>query len=132
MKTNKIKLAITGLLISTLFTSCAVNYEAIGKVSMLSVGKVDPNLKYKQFTTNSGGSKKELKSSYAPTVKAAIRQVLSNTPGGYFITNVTIYSVNDGYFAVSGDVWGVDKDTISNINPTLLSLSTKKSINTKN
>jgi len=80
---------------------------------MLSGGSyVNPAIKYEQLSTNSGATPKELKKSKAETVKAAINNVIVSVPGGCFMTNVTVYAVNDGFFAVSGNVWGASKDSI--------------------
>ena len=113
MKTKQIKSVIAALLLGTLLTSCASTYQAIGHVSMLSGGSyVNPAVKYEQLTTNTGSDPKDLKKSTAETVKAAINDVIESIPGGCFMTNVTVYAVNDGYFAVSGNVWGAAKDSI--------------------
>lgn len=112
MKTNKMKITAASLLLGTLLTSCATTYEAIGNVSVLSESKVNPELKYTQLTTNSGAAKRQLKHSTAATVQEAVNQVIDNVPGGRFMTNVTIYAVNDGYFAVTGNVWGTTNDSI--------------------
>ena len=112
MKTIHIKIAVASLLLGSLLTSCAGTYEAIGKVNILSETEVTPGLKYTQLTTNSGGNKRELKYSTAATVQEAVAQVIDKVPGGRFMTDVTIYAVNDGYFAVMGNVWGTTNDSI--------------------
>jgi hypothetical protein len=112
MKTILTKTAAASLLLGALLTSCAGTYEAIGKVNILSETEVASGLKYTQLTTNSGADKKELKYSTAATVQEAVAQVIGNVPGGRFITDVTIYAVNDGYFAVTGNVWGTTNDSI--------------------
>lgn len=113
MKTQQFKTGIAILLLGTLLTSCAKTYEAIGHVSMLSAGTyVNPGIKYQQLTSNSGGSKKEVKHSKAESVRVAIKNVIGSVAGGCFMTNVTVYAVNDGYFAVSGNVWGTCKDSV--------------------
>jgi hypothetical protein len=106
MKKNKLKKAYMFLLMGGLCASCASKYEAIGHVSLLSDHTIKPGIAYEQLTTNSGGSKKELKHSKLGSIDDAVTQVISKVPGGCFITDVTIYVVNDGYYAVSGNVWG--------------------------
>jgi hypothetical protein len=106
MKTNKLKKAGLLLLIGGMFASCASKYEAIGHVSLLSDHTIRRGIAYEQLTTNSGGSRKELKRSKTGSIEDAVTQVISTVPGGCFMTNVTIYVVNDGYYAVSGNVWG--------------------------
>jgi hypothetical protein len=112
MKTHHIKVAVISLAISALLTSCASTYEAIGKVNMLSAGHLTPNLNYKKLTANAGGRKKDVKHSKATTMQQAIKQVVDKVPDGRFMTNVTVYIVNGGYYAVSGNVWGVGNDSI--------------------
>ena len=107
MKTNTLKKAGIALLLSGLFASCASKYEAIGNVSLLSERAIKPGLEYKQLTTNSGGSKKELKSSKTVSIKDAVAQVISKVPGGCFITDVTIYIVNDGTALQFREMFGV-------------------------
>jgi len=74
---------------------------------MISNRNVDPTLNYQIITTYSGGSKKELKKTKAEYIEDAIDQTVKKIPGGEFIMNAKIYLVNNKYFAVEGDVWGV-------------------------
>jgi len=104
------------LLMGGLFASCVSKYEAIGHVSLLSDYTIKPGVAYEQLTTNSGGNKKELKHSKMGSIDDAVTQVISKVPGGCFITDVTIYIVDDGYYAVSGNVWGVaSPDTLTHV-----------------
>lgn len=120
MKNNKFKKAGLLLLIGGLFASCTSTYEAIGNVSVLSNRPIKSGVAYEQLTFKSGGSKKELKRSKAESIGDAVKQVISKVPGGRFITNVTIYVVNDGHYAVSGNVWGVTDDSVPHANPNVL------------
>jgi len=110
MKIQTLKTILKSLALSILLSSCGT-YEVIGKVDTLSDRHINASLKYKQLTTNSGSSKKEILHSEAVTVRGAVTQALAKIPGGCFMTDVTVYAVNDGYFAVSGNVWVADKDT---------------------
>ena len=113
MKITNVKKAGILFLAGILFASCANTYEAIGNVSVLSDRVVKPGLAYKQLTTQSGSTKKEIKHSKAQTVDEAVSQAISAVPGGCFITNVTIYIAADGRYAVSGNVWGTEaEDTV--------------------
>lgn len=57
-----------------------------------------------------GGTKKELKKSKAKDLKDAVNNVVKQTPGGEFIKNVKVYMVNGKYFAVEGDIWGLQEN----------------------
>ena len=92
-------------LLAILMASC-VSVKEIGKVNMISNRNIDPNLKYQLITTYSGGSNHEFKKSTAKTIEDAIDETVKKIPGGEFLMNAKIYSVNGQYFAVEGDVWG--------------------------
>lgn len=117
MKRSNIKKARILLLISAFFASCTSAYQPIGKVSILSSRPVKPGVVYKQLTTNSGASKKEMKRSKAEDVDDAVKQLISKVSGGSFITNVTIYMVDNSHYAVSGNVWGATGDTLTHYFP---------------
>lgn len=95
---------------SVLLTSCAASYNEIGGLSMLSDKSIKAGGHYQKLAVAVGTSKKEIKHSHAVSMNAAIDQVLSQVPGGQYLTNVKIYAVNGDYLAVSGDVWGVKTD----------------------
>lgn len=110
MKTFKYKMIFLSLSAAMLLTSCASSYDAIGTVDMLSNKSLDTTINYKQLTFNSGITKKLIKHSTADNLDKAIDNVVNQVPGGLYITNVTIYVVDNGYYAVSGNVWGIDKN----------------------
>jgi|SRR6185312_2262336 len=95
-----------------MLASCRSAYQTIGSVDMLSSKTLDTTLNYKQYTVNTGASRKQIKHSTAENIDQAINNVVSQVPGGMYITNVTIYIVKGDYYAVSGNVWGVQKDTL--------------------
>ena len=43
----------------------------------------------------------------ATSLDNAIDNVVKQTPGGEFVKNVKVYIVNKKYFAVEGDIWGL-------------------------
>src|ERR1700742_5041062 len=90
MKIQTLKTILKSLALSILLSSCGT-YEVIGKVDTLSDRHINANLKYKQLTTNSGSSKKEILHSEAVTVRGAVTQALAKIPGGCFMTDVTVY-----------------------------------------
>lgn len=114
------------ILVTSLFTGCAVSYNEIGSMNLLSNKKIDENAKYKRLTHASGSTKKEIRSTHTACIDSAIAQVLNRVPNGAFLTNVKIYAVDGDYLAVSGDVWGADQDTISRSNLPVIAMNKKK------
>ncbi len=98
------------ILFAVILSSCSVTVKKVGNVNMISNRNIDSNLKYKQISTYSGGSKKELKKSKSETIEDAVDKTVKKVPGGEFLMNVKIYLVQhsseEQYFAVEGDVWG--------------------------
>lgn len=118
---NIVKKAGILLAMGIFFASCASKYEAIGKVNVLSDRPIKAGITYKRLTSHSGGTKKELKNSKTECLDAAVKHLISSVSGGCFLTNVTIYVVDNGYYAVSGDVWGIDgNDTLQRAQPNVL------------
>ena len=95
------------VIVATTIASCATSIKQIGKVNMISNRNIDPKLNYDVISTYSGGSNRELKKSHATTIEDAVDQTVKKVPGGEFLMNIKIYSVNKKYFAAEGDVWGV-------------------------
>lgn len=94
--------------LSATLLSCT-SVEQIGRVNMISNRNIDSDMDYKMIATYSGGSKKELKKARAVTIEDAIDETVRTVPGGEFLMNAKIYIVNETYFAVEGDVWGLHK-----------------------
>lgn len=109
------------MLISSVFASCANTYEAIGNVGILSDRHIKDGISYKQLTTNTGGSKKEIKNSKTESINDAVKEAVSKVRGGCFITDVTIYVVDNGRYAVSGNVWGTSmSDSVPHTGPNII------------
>jgi hypothetical protein len=90
-----------------LFIICSCSsVKQIGKVNMISTRNVDQSIKYQVLTTYSGGSKRELKKTRSKSIEDAIDATVKKVPGGEFLMNCKIYTVNSIYVAVEGDVWG--------------------------
>lgn len=101
---NLKSVGVLGLLLA--FTSC-VSVRQIGKVNMMSTRNVDPSLRYKVLSTYVGRS--TLTASKAETIEDAVNATVRSVPGGEFLMNVKLYSVDEGkYFGVEGDVWGAE------------------------
>jgi hypothetical protein len=87
-------------------TSC-MKVKQIGKINMISNRNVDSKTDYVLLKNYMGGSKKQLRKLKALTLEDAIDKVVRNTPGGEFLKNVKVYSLNGKYYAVEGDIWGI-------------------------
>lgn len=96
-------------LIALSVASCGTSVKQIGKVNMLSIRNVDPNLKYKLLSSYMGGSNSELKRAKATTIEDAMAYTVKKVPGGEFLMNVKLYQVKRKYYAVEGDVWGAQE-----------------------
>lgn len=105
MKLNSIK-KITVLAISISLASC-MSVKEIGDLNMISTRNVDSKGDYVLLRNYMGGTKKELKKSKAKDLEQAINNVVKQTPGGEFLKNVKVYIINSKYFAVEGDIWGL-------------------------
>ena len=75
---------------------------------MVSQRNINPEGNYKRIKSYASLSKKEMKRSKDETISEAVDRTVRNVPGGEFMMNVKIYSVNGKYFAVEGDVWGTN------------------------
>lgn len=91
------------------YCSCSkTTIKQIGKVNMISNRNVNSEFNYKPIKTYAGMSNKELKRVKNETIEEAIDQTVKSVPGGEFIMNAKIYQINGEYFAVEGDVWGLE------------------------
>jgi len=88
-------------------SSCSPKVKQIGQVNMVSYRNIDSKLEYSALANYSGGSEREFKKSRAKTIEKAIEETTKKIPGGEYLMNVKFYLVNNKYFAVEGDVWGV-------------------------
>jgi hypothetical protein len=136
MKRSKLKNASMLIIMSGLLASCASTYETIGNASILSDRSLRHGIVYEQLTVNSGGSRKEIKSSKTESVDGAVKQLIAKVPGGCFITDVTIYIVDDGRYAVSGNVWGIPVSGLKSSTSSALAVSNatynlRRSLNSK-
>ena len=76
---------------------------------MISNRNVNPSMDYEVLETYATTSKKALKKSKFTNVDDAINETVGTVAGGEFLVNCKIYLVNGKYFAVVGDVWGIDR-----------------------
>jgi hypothetical protein len=103
------KKSFIALVLTLLLYSCeTIQMTQIGRLNMVSNRNVNPNLQYKVLSTYSGVSQRELRRSRAKTIEDAVNQTVKNVSGGEFLMNVKIYILSTKYYAVEGDVWGVE------------------------
>lgn len=105
---KKIILLSAFALISTV-ASYAVKVKLIGDINMISTRNIEVENfgKYQLITTYSGGSSKEFKKSRSETIQEAIDNTVRNVPGGVYILNAKVYLIDNRYYAVEGDVYGI-------------------------
>lgn len=89
-----------------LFITGCNSYKRIGRFNMISNRNVDSKGDYILLKPYSSGDDKEKKKSRFTTIEDAIDNTVKLVGGGEFLKNVKVYSVNNKYFAVEGDVWG--------------------------
>lgn len=93
--------------IALALTSC-MSVKQVGNLNMISTRNVDSKGDYVLLRNYMGGTKRELKKSKAKDFQQAIDNVVKQTPGGEFLKNVKVYIVKRKYFAVEGDIWGLE------------------------
>jgi len=107
-KPKSLNYLILGLAAASLFSCTSV--EQIGRLNMISNRNIDSDMDYRMIASYSGGSKKELKKARAVTIEEAIDETVRTIPGGEFLMNAKVYIIDETYFAVEGDVWGLPKE----------------------
>ncbi len=105
MKANLLK--NTAIIAVSIALASCTSVKEIGDLNMISTRNVDSKGDYVLLRNYMGGTKKELKKSRATSLDNAIDNVVKQTPGGEFVKNVKVYIVNKKYFAVEGDIWGL-------------------------
>ena len=99
------------LFLLSLLVGCSPDVVQIGKVNMISNRNVESSAPYVLIRNYAGTESKDaLKKSEELTIESAIDRVVRATPGGEFLKNVKLYRVRDRYFAVEGDVWGLEQN----------------------
>ena len=90
--------------------SSCLSFKQIGELNVISTRNVDNSKEYTLMRNYMGGTKKELRKSRAKDLKEAVSNVVKQTPGGEFLANAKVYMVKGKYFAVEGDVWGLNEN----------------------
>jgi hypothetical protein len=96
------------VIISVILSSCGVSHKVVlvGNINMVSTRNIE-NTDYVLISTYMGGNKKEISNARSVSIEQAIDQTVKQTPGGEYLKNAKIYKIDDLYFAVEGDVWGL-------------------------
>ena len=97
------------ILIVILFSACAPTVTEIGTINMISTRNIETDFNYSQISSYKGASEREIKKTKSTTIQDAVNEVVRREPGGEFLMNVKLYSVERSgsyYYAVEGDVWG--------------------------
>lgn len=103
------KITLSVLTATAILCSCT-SVKQIGSLNMISTRNIDSNSHFEMLRSYAGGSKSELKKSKAETIQDAVNATVKNVAGGEFLMNVKLYMIDDMYFAVEGDVWGLSKN----------------------
>ncbi|HTA81525.1 MAG TPA: hypothetical protein VK783_01200 [Bacteroidia bacterium] len=112
MKSPALKIITLFVANSLLLASCATIYDAIGTVSLLTSHAIDTTRNYTLLATSPALNKKTVKYLCTENIDQAVNQAISRVPGGCYLTHATIYVIDGNYYAVTGDVWGIAKDTL--------------------
>lgn len=100
---------VSGVLF-VLITSSCTTVELIGKLNMLSNRNVNiGETNYILLAPYQGASQKLIKRSKYRSLEEAADATVKQTPGGEFLTNVKVWQINGQYYAVEGDVWGLQE-----------------------
>lgn len=114
MKTNinlftiLFKVSLIALIILFL-SSCKV--IQIGEVTIISTRNYEKTQNYTLLKSYTLGTKKEKLSSKEKTIKDAINKTVRVVAGGEYLANAKLYLIikgNNKYYAVEGDVWGIE------------------------
>jgi hypothetical protein len=96
------------VIMTVILSSCGVSHKVVlvGNINMVSTRNIE-NTDYVLISTYMGGNKKEISNARSVSIEQAIDQTVKQTPGGEYLKNAKIYKIDDLYFAVEGDVWGL-------------------------
>jgi hypothetical protein len=102
-----IKNFLSASIFSFVLTGCTVNAKLIGEINMISNRNIDHNTEYQLLSRYQGANRNQMMSSRCVNIQDAINQTVKEVPGGEYLMNAKIYLVNNMYYVVEGDVWGI-------------------------
>ena len=95
------------LILPCTFIGCEVNAKLIGEINMISTRNIEQKNEYQLLKRYAGASKQEMLNSRCKNIQDAINQTVKDVPGGEYLMNAKIYLVNNMYYIVEGDVYGI-------------------------
>jgi hypothetical protein len=97
------------LLIAALLTGC-MSVKEVGKVNMISNRNVSMKENYVLVRSYAGSGKRDLKRNKSKTIDGAVENLVRSVPGGEFVMNAKILLLDAKYYAVDGDVYGLNQE----------------------
>ena len=107
------------LIFGSLLLGSCMRIKPIGDLTMISTRNIDRSMDYVLVKNYQGLSKKQKRKSKAKDIEEAVNYTVKSTPGGEYLTNVKLYTVNNPWrfrkefrqtYVVEGDVWGFKGD----------------------
>jgi hypothetical protein len=80
--------------------------KLIGRLNLASNRNHEKSKDYILLRNYVKKNEKELRKTRATSIEDAIDDLVKTIAGGEFLKNVKIYSVNNKYYTIEGDVWG--------------------------
>jgi len=102
------RIVILGILVIVFLGGCGVEKKLIGDINMISERNIDSRTNYIELKRYAGASKREMRNAKSKNLQDAVDVLVKSVPGGEFIKNAKIFLVNNMYYAIQGDVWGVE------------------------
>jgi hypothetical protein len=105
------------LIFGSLLLGSCMRIKPIGDLTMISTRNIDRSMDYVLVKNYQGLSKKQKRKSKAKDIEEAVNYTVKSTPGGEYLTNVKLYTVNNPWrfrkefrqtYVVEGDVWGFE------------------------
>lgn len=89
------------------FTACGPTIKMVGQFNMISTRNVSAKENYTLVKSYAGEGRKDLSRNKGNTMDAAVNNLVRSVPGGEFVMNAKIYVIDNLYYAVAGDVYGL-------------------------
>ena len=102
------KLIITTIA-ALILASCG-SVREVGSFTMVSTRNIDSKTDYQLLASFSGQNRGFLYRNRGQTIQIAIDNIVRTVPGGDFLKNAKVYLIDERFFAVEGDVWGLKQN----------------------
>lgn len=90
------------------FTACGPSIKLVGEFNMISTRNVSMKESYTVIKSYAGEGRRDLDKNKASTMDGAVNNLVRSVPGGEFIMNAKIYVIDNLYYSVGGDVYGLE------------------------